>query len=130
MPSRNPVDVTEAAKFVVVGVANTLLTLSIIFVGITFLGMGDVRANALGYILGVLQSFFLSSRFVFAYKGPQLTALARFLTVALASYLLNLITVLMVLNVLGLHSYIAHVAGNVVYTVNAYLMNKYVVFRR
>ena len=45
---------------------------------------GDVGANAFGYSVGLLRSFALSSRWTFAYRGPYLPALAKFVFVFLA----------------------------------------------
>ena len=126
MSARTPL---QFAKFLGVGVANTLVALSVIYAA-TWLGnVGDVAANALGYGVGLLTSFSLNSRWTFAHRGPQLPALAKFLLVALAAYGMNLLTVMAAIHYAGLNGYLAQALGIPPYTVTSFLAAKYLVFR-
>lgn len=119
----------EFARFLSVGVANTLVGLLVIYAAKWFFQVGDVAANALGYSVGVLVSFALNSRWTFAYRGPRLPALAKFLLVALAAYCMNLLTVMTAIHYIGLNGYVAQALGIPPYTLTSYLASKYLVFR-
>ena len=119
----------QFAKFLGVGVANTLVALLIIYAAKWFANLGDVAANALGYGVGLLASFNLNSRWTFTHSGPQLPALAKFLLVALVAYGMNLLTVMVAIHYIGLNDYIAQALGIPPYTLTSFLASKYFVFR-
>lgn len=121
--------VREVGRFLSVGVANTLVGLLAIYAAKWFLLLGDVAANAFGYSVGLLLSFALNSRWTFAYRGPHLPALAKFVLVFLVAYAMNLATVLGAIQYLGLNGYVAQAMGIVPYTLTSYLASKYLVFR-
>ena len=120
--------IREAGKFLSVGVLNTAIGLLIIYAAKWFLHLGDVAANACGYSVGLLLSFFLNSRWTFAYSGPQLRALTQFLLVTLVAYAVNLLTVVVAINYFGLNSYVAQAIGVPPYTVISFFLSKYLVF--
>lgn len=116
-------------RFVVVGVVNTAVGLGIIYGCKYFLDMNNVLANILGYAVGVTVSFVLNSSWTFEYRGPKLVAAARFLVVFLISYLVNLATVMGLIHLAGVNSYVAQAAGMPVYTVCFYLLSRFYAFR-
>lgn len=119
----------DAGRFLIVGVANTLLGLSVIYAAKGFWQVDDVSANIVGYSAGLVLSFTLNRRWTFAHFGPRLPALARFLLVALAAYGLNLVTVMSAILYFGVNSYIAQALGIAPYTLTAYFGSKYFAFR-
>lgn len=116
-------------RFVVVGLVNTAVGLGIIYGCKYFLDMNNVLANILGYAVGVTVSFVLNSSWTFEYRGPMLVAAARFLVVFLISYLVNLATVMGLIHLAEVNSYVAHAAGMPVYTVCFYLLSRFYAFR-
>lgn len=116
-------------KFAAVGVANTLLTLAVIFALKSMAGVDDVPANALGYALGLACSFLLNKRWTFGHTGRWLPAVARFVAVFLIAYSANLAVVLMLIRV-GLNDYVAHAAGMPLYTLVFYCGCRLLVFRK
>lgn len=119
----------QFAKFLSVGVANTLVGLSVIYAAKWFFHFGDVSANALGYAVGLCVSFILNSRWTFAHRGPQLPALAKFLLISLVAYGMNLLTVMIAIHYVGLNDYIAQALGIPPYTLTSFFASKYLVFR-
>lgn len=119
----------EAGKFLSVGALNTVIGLLIIYAAKWFFQLGDVIANMCGYGVGLSLSFFLNSRWTFAYSGPQLHALIKFLLVSLVAYAVNLLTVLGALHYFELNSYVAQALGVPPYTVTSFFLSKYLVFR-
>lgn len=119
----------SVSKFLLVGVANTLFGLLVIYALKWFLGMGDAIANLLGYLCGLSLSFLLNSRWTFRYSGPQLPALVKFLVVIGLAYGLNLVTVLGVIRILHVDTYLAHLLGIPPYTIFSYLCSRFLVFK-
>lgn len=114
-------------RFLLVGVSNTLLALSLIFLAKGFLGFGDAAANALGYAFGLLLSFSLNRRWTFRHDGSIARALPAFLGVQTVAYLLNLVCVLSLVEY-GVNGYLAQVLGMPPYTLASYLGSRYLVF--
>lgn len=119
----------QFAKFLCVGVLNTLVGLSVIYAAKWFLGMGDLAANALGYTVGLTVSFTLNSRWTFNHSGPQWPALFKFLLVSLVAYGMNLLTVMISIHYFGLNDYLAQALGTPPYTLTSFFASKYLVFR-
>lgn len=116
-------------KFVVVGVANTLVGLFLIYLGKWLLGFGDVVANTCGYSIGLVLGFILNRRWTFRHSGPVIPALARFFAIFILAYVSNLVTVLVAINSLEMNSYLAQASGILPYTVIFFFGSRYVAFR-
>lgn len=117
-------------RFLRVGIVNGLISLLTIYACKLFFHAGDLASNAIGYAAGLITSFTLNSRWTFAYRGPQLPALIKFLLVAAIAYAMNLLTVLVLIDRLGVNSYIAQALGIVPYVLTSYLASKFIVFRK
>lgn len=118
---------SDKIRFIIVGVANTLTGLTIIYVLKFFFDIPDAPANLVGYVIGVLQSFVLNKSWTFRFTGAALPALPRFLIVVSFAYFSNLFTVLTAIAA-GVDSYLAQALGVAPYAVFGYLGNKYFVF--
>jgi putative flippase GtrA len=116
-------------KFVVVGIANTLVGLFAIYLCKWLLGFSDALANISGYMIGLAVSFLLNRGWTFRHSGAVLPALARFLVIFALAYLLNLATVLIAIHSLGVNSYLAQAIGIAPYTVFFFLGSRYFAFR-
>lgn len=129
MPFQKKLLDASAARFLLVGVVNTLFGLLVIYALKWFLGMGDAVANLLGYLCGLSLSFLLNSRWTFRYSGPRLPALVKFLLVIGLAYGLNLATVLGAIHVLHVDTYLAHLLGIPPYTIFSYVCSRFLVFK-
>jgi putative flippase GtrA len=118
----------QFAKFLIVGVVNTLVSLCVIYAAKWFLNMRDVPANAIGYAMGIFVSFALNSSWTFAHKGPRASALARFCLATAVAYGMNLLTVLIAIDQLQVNSYVGQALGIPVYTLTSYLLSRHLVF--
>jgi putative flippase GtrA len=107
-------------RFALVGVANTLLGLLVIYAAKWLGGLPDLPANLLGYIVGLTVSYCLNARWTFAFRGHHAVAAPRFVLVIVVGYLANIATVYALLG-LAINSYIAQAAGIIPYTVISYL---------
>ena len=136
---------TELLRFIrycIVGAINTAITLGVIFLCHSILGMGEYISNVIGYIAGLINSFLWNRAWVFCAQGSRTRQAFRFAIgfaicygiqlavvfalchTALTSYHLSLISDL------TLSGYaIATLIGNVTYTIANYLYNKHITFR-
>ena len=108
-------------RFILVGVANTLVGLGVIWCVKELLWRGNVVSNISGYVVGVTVSFILNKRWTFSFRGDSGAALIRFLTVVIISYVANLLTVLALVRVSGRDSFWFQVCGAVAYSSLFYL---------
>ena len=108
-------------RFAAVGVASTLIVLA--------LKLGNVAANALGYAVGIIVSFFLNKHWTCSHAGRLIPAFGRFLGVIAVAYAANLGTVLVAVEGLGWNHYVAQALGVIPYTIVGYLGSRLVAFR-
>ena len=116
------------SRFLLVGGANTVTGLSVIYGGKMWGGMGDVSANLLGYGVGLTLSYVLNSSFTFRCQNKNWITVVRYIIVFLISYLSNLLFVLLFINAGG-NSYLAHALGMPIYTFMFYYGSKHFAFR-
>jgi len=109
------------ARFVAVGLANTLFGLAIIFASKALLGLGDVASNFIGYAIGILMGFVVNKRWTFEHRGGAASAFGRYLLVLAVAYAANLATTLCAIDVLHLDPYLAQAAGVLPYALTGYL---------
>ncbi len=117
----------QFATFLVVGAANTLAGLAVIFGCLHFLDLPPLAANAAGYAVGLVVSFLLNGKFTFQRAPTSGAALVRFLLVIGVAYLANAAAVLALSPV---NRYLAQVAGMAIYTTLSFAGCRQFVFRR
>lgn len=132
--------VVQLMKYAIVGCLNTILTLSVIFVCNSFLGINDYVSNAIGYVLGFINSFLWNKNWVFRSSGSYRKELILFFGGFLLCYGLQLLVVWLInkswfgeeefdFHYFVLSGYgIATIVGNVAYTLCNFLYNRLVTF--
>lgn len=118
----------SAGRFLVVGVANTVVGVGTIFLLKAAFGFGDVAANAIGYGVGIALGFVMNRRWTFESTGPWRSQALRYGAVLLTGYGLNLSSVLWLIRRGGIDPYLAQAAGIVPYTLFVFLMSRSLVF--
>lgn len=134
-------EIERFVKYCLVGVLNTLVTLGVIFVSKSIIGLNPYLSNAMGYVAGVINSFLWNKNWVFHSGGSYRREAFRFLLGFAICYLAQLCAVwaltrspfgdlefdfrLFVLSGYG----IATLLGNVLYTLLNFLYNRLVTFR-
>lgn len=117
------------ARFMLVGLANTALGLSVIFACKAVLGMADAPSNFVGYATALLLGFSLNRRWTFPHTGDLGAAFTRYLLVLAVAYLANLATVMGAIGLLHLDSYVAQAAGIGPYALVSYAGSRLFAFR-
>lgn len=134
--------VFQFMRYALVGVMNTLLTLGVIFVCKSLLGVNEYVSNALGYIAGLINSFFWNRQWVFRSNGRLSRQAMHFLTAFAICYALQFVFVwALTQSPFGDMEYtivsgwvisgygIATLGGNVVYTLANFAYNRLLTFR-
>lgn len=132
----------QFVKFCLVGVMNTLVTLCAIFMCKSLLNINPYISNAIGYILGVINSFLWNKQWVFNTVGHYRREALRFACGFVICYTLQLLTVV-ALNSSSLGKVIidtgqivisgyaiATVIGCGVYTITNFIYNRIITFRQ
>lgn len=129
-------------KYCMVGVLNTLLTLGVIFLCKSLLGVNPYISNAAGYLVGVTNSFLWNKKWVFHSSGGMRSEAVKFLCGFGICYALQFLVVWglnqssfgdieVYLYVFTLSGYgIATLIGNVAYTVANFAYNRLVTFKQ
>lgn len=133
--------IQQLAKYATVGVMNTFLTLFVIFLCKSFLGINEYVSNAVGYVVGFCNSFMWNKTWVFKSGGKWHKEATLFLTGFFICYGIQLLVVWLInkswfgdtlydLGFFTISGYgIATLIGNVAYTVCNFIYNKIVTFR-
>jgi putative flippase GtrA len=116
-------------RYLVVGLLNTSMTLLIIYSVKWFLDFGDVSSNLIGYIVGLIFSFFLNNKWTFRSNKYSHFIYIKFALIFILAYFSNLLVVIICIDLIGLDSYFSHALGVPAYTVVGYLGNRYYVFK-
>ena len=120
-------EAARLGRFSVAGVINTLFGYAVIFTAMA-VGLSPYLSNVLGYCLGVLCSFALQKKFVFAANGSTGRQALRFLVAFLLSYTANF-AVLHFLLQLPLAAVPAQLAASLAYMSCMYVVSRIWVFQ-
>lgn len=120
----------QFVKFCVVGALNTAVTIVVIFTLMRALQVNYLISNMVGYVLGLVNSFFWNKRWTFRSSGPVARESAAFLMVFLASYLVQLGGLVLLKETLYVGVDIAQILSMVLFSLVNFLGNKYISFAR
>ncbi len=115
-------------RYLMVGVANTIVGLTVIWIALRLLNASAAAANAIGYAVGFLCSFLLNRTWTFRHRGAASKGLIRYILVCLVAYAANLIVVLQLGEHFGRSNLVPQIAGMVTYTLLAYVGSRVYAF--
>lgn len=124
----------ELVKFLIVGVLNTIIGASIMFVAYNFLGLNYWISTSLNYIVAGTFSFFANKKFTFKSEGKTFQKIILFIITLIfcyfvAFYLSKKITFFIDISNKKLKENISMFVGMVIYTVLNFILQKKIVFR-
>jgi putative flippase GtrA len=135
--------ILQFIRYAFVGCINTVVTFAVIIICKSILGMNPWLSNALGYILGIINSFIWNKHWVFCTSGNYMREAVAFFAGALVCYGIQLLSVWLLFNCTILNTWeytlfsftvsgygVATICGNVIYTVTYYIYNKLITFRK
>lgn len=127
---------STVVRFLLVGVANTLFGMAIMFVLYNFFGVSYWWSSAANYFFGSILSFLLNKRFTFHHRGDSLGAAFRFVVCIVVCYFLAygiakpLAAYMLRDSSLSLQENVAMLVGTVLFTALNYLGQKFFAFRK
>ena len=116
--------VPQLIRYSLVGVANTALTLGLIFAGLHLLSLNEYAANAIGYAAGIASSYFLNSRWTFRVPA-SISSFGLFLLVAVASYGIQVLCLYILRSLVFVGPDLSQVLAAPFYTLFGFVLNKY-----
>jgi len=120
----------EFVRFCIVGVINTSITLSVIFVLMNLLNVDYKISNVIGYILGFINSFILNKFWTFKSQKNIFKESFLFILVFVISYLVNFIILIVLVENLYVNKNFALLGGMICYTFVNYSLNKIITFKK
>ena len=120
----------SSIRYLIVGLLNTIIMLTIIYTVKWTVNLADVYANMLGCSVGLVFSFIVNKNWTFNYKGGMQLIYIKFLSIFAIAYFVNLMVVLFSISYLNINSYISHALGIPAYTIIGYLGNRFFVFNK
>lgn len=110
-------------KFGLVGILNTIITI-IIFNVLRVIGMNMIIANSIGYICGMINSYFWNNKWVFKSNSKDMITIGKFIVVnVITMFINNFILILLVQN-MGINEVISQGAALVLTIVINFVGNK------
>ena len=117
-------------RYLIVGLLNTAITLTIIYLLKFTINFNDIYANVFGYSAGLTFSFFVNKKWTFNYESFNHLIFYKFILIFAIGYFANLLVVIFSINYLNINSYISHALGVPAYTIISYLGNRFFVFKK
>ncbi len=118
-------DISQFARFVVVGVVNTAFSYAI-YAALLYFGLNYALANLIALVVGMLFSFKTQGSLVFA--NSENRRIFRFVFVWTAIYAINVLVITRFI-AFGFDSYVSGALAIPIATVLSYLAQKFFVFR-
>ncbi|QEN05689.1 GtrA family protein [Thiospirochaeta perfilievii] len=122
--------IKQAAKFSIVGLINTGITIGSIFILTKIFSVNYIVANAIGYILGLINSFFLNRSWTFKSRGKFRSQGLRFVLVFIMCYTLQLGLLIILKERLYINVDISQIIGMVFYTGLNFILSKFFTFKK
>lgn len=117
----------QLIKYIAVGVFNTLISLITYFVLIYF-KMNYIKANTIGYIIGLINSYILNKKIVFNHKGKTIKSAIYFLIINILSLLTSNGLLYIAIETLQMNKYISQIIISLMLIIINYVFNKTITF--
>lgn len=120
----------QFVKFGIVGFSNTVISLLTYYL-LVYLGINYLIANAAGFILSVINSYFWNSRYVFKDKTEEsgVRAFSKVFISYFVSFCISSLLIYLFVQILGISEYLAPILRLVVTIPFNYFMNKLWAFK-
>lgn len=116
-------------KFGVVGVVNTLITIALIWAMLHWLKVDVYKANIVGYVAGLINSFIWNRKWTFRSKESVKSSLTKFLLIFVISYFTQLGVLYLLLHVTSLNDFVSQLVSMIIYVIMNFFLNKNYAFK-
>ncbi len=121
---------SQAFKYSIVGILNTILGLSFIYLIYNLFHFNYILSNLGGYFIGLINGFIWNKKWTFKSSRHFSKEIIPFLIVFGISYAVNLVIVVLSVETFYVNPNIAQILGIVVYSSTNFLINKYWTFSK
>ena len=121
--------IRQFIKYGLVGVLNTILTISIIFIFMKLLNASYIISNAVGYLFGFINSFILNKIWTFKSKKSIGKESFYFILIFIICYSFQLVFLVILKEKLLVNPEYAQIIAMVFYTIINFTGNKFITFR-
>ena len=123
----------EIIMYGIFGVLTTLINLLIFYV-LDRLGVNVYLNNSIAWIISVLFAFITNKLYVFNSKDTSYKIIAKegiaFFLARIFSYFVDMFTIFMIFQVMGINKMIAKIISNVIVIIINYLLSKIIIFKK
>ena len=116
-------------RFIIVGLINTLLTLSTIYILVICFKVNNYISNVSGYIVGLINSYIINRNWTFSGTKDKSREIMNFILLFVVCYLLQFIILKTMIELMNINALISQFLSMAVYTVVNFIGNKYIVFK-
>lgn len=112
-------------KFSIVGASNTFISLGVYYL-LIYLKLNYILANAIGFLLGVINSYFWNSRFVFRASNPDTKVVfLKTLVSSAVAFAIGTFTLYIMVDKIGISQTLAPIINLFITTPINFLLNKF-----
>lgn len=119
---------SQFIKFALVGVVNTIIGLSVYYF-LVFFNVHYLIANVMGFLISVLNAYFMNKKFVFKSENKKSSSILRVYCSYGMTALLSTILLYIMVNKIGISDKIAPLINLFITTPLNFLLNKYWAFK-
>ncbi|OIP82278.1 MAG: hypothetical protein AUK44_08150 [Porphyromonadaceae bacterium CG2_30_38_12] len=119
----------QLVKYITVGILNTLLTLTIIWLLTIIFSFSPYFANIIGYVIGLINSFLWNKTWTFNNRNKITPTLIRFLIAFLLAFSVEFVNLHLMLNYTEFEPFTCQLISNVIYTFMNFILSKYFTFK-
>lgn len=116
-------------KFGLVGVLNTVITI-IVFNILRFMGIDMIIANTIGFICGMVNSYFWNNRWVFKSNSKDISTIGKFVIVNMIVMVINNFILILLVQSIGVNEIIAQGLALILTTAINFIGNKLWTFNK
>ena len=125
----------ELVKFLIVGVLNTIIGASIMFVAYNLMGLSYWLSTSLNYIIAGIFSFFANKKFTFKSEGKTFQKIILLIITLVFCYFIAFYSskkIMIFINIdnIKLKENVSMVLGMIIYTALNFILQKKIVFRK
>ena len=118
---------SQLIRYAVVGLVSNVVSY-LLYLLVTWFGMGPKTAMSLLYTMGVLQTFVFNKKWSFRFDGEVAPALVRYATVYMLGYAINLLALVLLVDQAGLQHQLVQGVMILVVAAMLFMAQRYWVF--
>ncbi len=116
-------------RFIIVGTLNAIIVAAVVWALMDMLGCNYIWSNVVGYSAALINNFFWSKYWVFSSrKGKFNREIPLFLLAFGCAYAMQFLSLLLMVETIGMNEYLAQFLGLFVYGAVNFVMNRRITF--